>query len=237
MASRFVAVAALLAGGAEAAARHGGLRAAERAERRGAARQRAPDDMLKKPEAFAIQAPEGPNIFRPEALPVWMRPGAEGGGNAIGKASSTLDNGAAVAAAGSDRNKESRLRKKFALRQHHNGETSNSRDDNNYDHDNTGENHHDNDGDKGYNDKDGRRPHHSPEPQNHQTDLHDKFSKAGADDSSGDDGGGEETTGAGTEAAQIRLGVCRQRVCRPRTVTHLRRDHCRLHYLETLQLA
>jgi hypothetical protein len=50
------------------------------------------DPMLEKPKLFAIQAPEGPNIFHPESLPVWMRPTAPGGdGSAaqIGAASST----------------------------------------------------------------------------------------------------------------------------------------------------
>lgn len=99
-----------------------------RAGRQGHA-HRSPDDMLKKPEAFAIQAPEGPNIFTPEALPVWMRPGAEasGGGNDIGKAASTIpdsastgqkthESGAAELSSGGrvrPNSKESRLRKKF----------------------------------------------------------------------------------------------------------------------------
>ena len=45
-------------------------------------RRKAPSPILQKPELFAIQSPEGPNNFNPEALPVWMRPTAPNGDGA-----------------------------------------------------------------------------------------------------------------------------------------------------------
>jgi len=57
-------------------------------------RHRSPADMLEKPKWFAIEGPEGPNIFHPESLPVWMRPtapGGDGAGSQIGAAASAAD--------------------------------------------------------------------------------------------------------------------------------------------------
>ena len=53
--------------------------------------KKAPSPILQKPELFAVQGPEGPNNFHPEALPIWMRPtapGGDGGAAAIGAAAS-----------------------------------------------------------------------------------------------------------------------------------------------------
>ena len=58
---------------------------------RTATTKKEPSPILQKPELFAIQGPEGPNNFSPEALPIWMRPkppGGDGGGAAIGAAAS-----------------------------------------------------------------------------------------------------------------------------------------------------
>jgi len=66
--------------------------------------------MLAKAPLFAIQSPEGPNIFHPEALPVWMRPAPPGGDGAAGGI------GAAAAVEPAPANgatKESTLNQKF----------------------------------------------------------------------------------------------------------------------------
>ena len=73
-------------------------------------RIRDPADLMVKPDLQPIQAPEGPNIFHPEALPVWMRPtapGGDGGAGAIGAAASADSPGTAT------ESKETTLNSKF----------------------------------------------------------------------------------------------------------------------------
>ena len=73
-------------------------------------RIRDPADLMVKPDLQPIQAPEGPNIFNPEALPVWMRPtapGGDGGAGAIGAAASADSPGTTT------ESKETTLNSKF----------------------------------------------------------------------------------------------------------------------------